>query len=215
MMHIYTNYLLGHNFVDFENSTPVPTLVSQAYGTVLDLGAGSGNQLPRFDADKLDRVYGIEFNPTLIPALNDKIKETGLEDIYTPLVCRVEDADKALEQEGVKAGSVDSIVCIQLLCSIDDITAVVQKLHGLLKPGGEFIFWEHQEHETDWMTRMAQGFWNILWSPVIGHCKLNSPTRKKLLAAVDWEVVELGEDVEGPLDLMPRVWGRLKKKSQD
>lgn len=227
-----TKLILGHNFVEFENNTPVPSLVGKAYGTVLDLGAGSGNQLPRFDANKIERVYGIEMNPAFIPALKAKIKETGLESVYAPLVCSVEDVDKVLEQEGIKPGTVDSIICIQLLCSVKDIAKVVHKVHKLLKPGGEFIFWEHQVHEADWMTRTAQGkckihdlygrknssivgLWSILWSPVIGHCRLNSPTRKKVLAAADWEVVELGEDVEGPLDMMPRVWGRLRKKTKD
>lgn len=48
----------------------------------------------------------------------------------------------------------------------------------------------------------------------IGNCRLNKPTGKDILPVAYWDVVELGEDVEGPLDLMPRVWGRLRKKSE-
>lgn len=54
----------------------------------------------------------------------------------------------------------------------------------------------------------------FFWRPVIRNCRLNKPTRKDILSVADWDVVELGEDIEGPLDLMPRVWGRLRKKSE-
>lgn len=202
---------VSHNFVRFEETGPVPSLVGSAHGIALDLGAGSGNQLPRLKASRLEHVYGIECNAALIPALNKKIKETGLEGKYTPVVCTVQNAPVELAKLGVQPGTVDSIVCIQLLCSVPDLDAVVKALHGMLKPGGELIFWEHQENEGDFWTRMAQGAWNWLWTPVIGGCKLNSPTRKAVLAAADWEVVKI-ETGESALDLMPRVWGRLKKK---
>jgi hypothetical protein len=55
------------------------------------------------------------------------------------------------------------------------------------------------------------GLWNIFWTPVVGSCRLNQPIRKTLLATADWEIIELRVD-EGPLDLMPRVSGRLQKK---
>lgn len=149
----------GHNFVNFENSSPVPALVGKAYGIVLDLGAGSGNQLHRLNADRLGRVFGIESNP-FAPALQAKIKENGHEDIYTPIICRAEDVDAELARQNITAGTVDCILSIQLLCSIDDTKTVVRQLHRLLKPGGELIFWEHQENETDWITRVAQGAFN-------------------------------------------------------
>lgn len=149
--------MLGHNFVNFENSSPVPALVGKAYGVVLDLGAGSGNQLHRLNADRLSRVFGIESKAVFTPALLAKIKENAFEDIYTPIICRAEDVEAELALQNVTAGAIDCILSIQLLCSVDDTKTVVQHLHRLLKPGGELIFWEHQENETDWITRFAQG----------------------------------------------------------
>lgn len=213
----------------------VPSLVGSAYGLVLDLGAGSGNQLPRLDVSRLKHVYGIESNQAFATALDAKITETGLEGMYTPIIGRVEDAEAELAQQGVMPGTVDCILSIQLLCSVKDLAAVARQLHHLLKPGGELIFWEHQRNEVDFVTRMAQGtwqfwswslvaimcpelttnptqaLWNIVWAPLVGGCRLNQRTREVLLSAADWEVVDFGVD-EGPLDLMPRVWGRLKKK---
>lgn len=183
-------------------------------------------------ASQLKRVYGLESNPAFAEALSEAIKETGLEGVYTPLICSVEDAEAELACEGVTPGTVDCVLSIQLLCSVRDPEALVKKMHSFLKPGGEFIFWEHKANESDWMTRMAQGIvpappssfcaqirltqapgiWTVLWAPVVGQCRLNQQTRKAILAAADWDIVEFNV-AEEPLDLMPRVWGRLKKKA--
>ncbi len=119
--------------------------------------------------DKLEHVYGLESNPAFAEALTKSIKETGLEGVYTPIICSVEDAEAELARQGVTPGTVDCILSIQLLCSVSDPEALVKKMHSFLKPGGEFIFWEHQVHESDWMTRIAQGICSLSPPP-------NAPT---------------------------------------
>lgn len=202
----------GHNFLGYEDSVGVPDLVASAHGVVLDLGAGSGNQLYRLKADKLEHVYGIEYNEALIPALHEKIEKTGLGGKYTPVVADVQNMEAELSKLGVEPGTVDCILSIQLLCSVPDQKKAIAQWHRMLKPGGQLIFWEHQENEVDFWTRTAQRIWTRLWAPVIGGCRLDQPTRKSLLASADWEIVEL-EAGRGPLDLMPRVWGKLKKRT--
>ncbi|KAJ3498955.1 hypothetical protein NLG97_g719 [Lecanicillium saksenae] len=204
----------SHKFMDHEAASGVPALVGSAHGVVLDLGAGSGNQLHRLEASQLTQVYGIESNSAFIPALAAKVEKLHLEDVYTPVVARIEDAEAELAKLGVQAGTVDCILSIQVLCSMTNLESVIQGLHHLLKPGGLLIFWEHQQNEVDWITRTVQGLWNIFWTPVVGSCRLNQPIRKTLLAAADWDVVELRVD-DGSLDLMPRVSGRLRKKTCD
>jgi len=54
------------------------------------------------------------------------------------------------------------------------------------------------------------GFWDPWWSLAVGRCHLTRPTRDILLAAGNWEVLELEGD-EMPWDLTPRCWGRLRK----
>jgi 2-polyprenyl-3-methyl-5-hydroxy-6-metoxy-1,4-benzoquinol methylase len=88
--------------------------------------------------------------------LSEKIKSTGLEDLYTPLICSVEDAEIELARQGIAPGTVDCILSMQVLCSVKDPAFVVKQLHHLLKPGGELIFWEHQLNEYDAVSRMVQ-----------------------------------------------------------
>lgn len=49
-----------------------------------------------------------------------------------------------------------------------------------------------------------------MWPLSILTCQMGRPITELLLKNGDWEVIEL--ETEGkPWDLMPRVWGRLRK----
>lgn len=132
----------------------MPSLASTAHGTVLELGPGTGNQLARYNLDKVIHIYGIESNVAFAEPLNAKIDETKLGDKYTPIFCRIEDI-KVLEMHGITKESVDCITSFQVLCSVKKPTEVVAHLWRLLKPEGELIFWEH-EMSVDWLTWLVQ-----------------------------------------------------------
>lgn len=142
---------------------------------VLDLGPGSGNQLSRLDTSRLTHVYGIEPNAALVPALASKIQELHLDKLYTPVVARIEDAEEQLAKLGVEPGTVDCILSMQVLCSIPDLEGVIRELHRFLKPGGELIFWEHQQNEVDWITRAVQGRYSALRFPASSWAHLLPP----------------------------------------
>ena len=125
-----------------ELETDVPKLVSEAHGTVLEVGPGSGNQLPRYDISKIDRIYGVEPNVNLHDALRSNIKKHGCSDVYTIVPCGVEDLDK-LREYGIKPESIDTVVSVQVLCSVPRPAALVKDIYRLLKPGGEMVVYEH------------------------------------------------------------------------
>jgi ubiquinone/menaquinone biosynthesis C-methylase UbiE len=49
----------------------------------------------------------------------------------------------------------DTVLSIQVLCSVGDVKSVMREVWRLLKPGGTFVFWEH-EKSRDGVTRLAQ-----------------------------------------------------------
>jgi len=122
---------------------------------VLEVGPGVGSQLDRFDKSKIDHIYGVELNPAFVAPLRAEVEATNLQGKYTVIIGAVED-ERLLAQYGLKAGSVDSIVCIGTLCSISDPELAMQRMYALLKPGGIFIFWEHRRSH-DLLTRLVQG----------------------------------------------------------
>ena len=149
-------------FIAYENTTVVPHLVRQARGKVLELGPGPGNQIHRFDPSLVDTIYGIEPNPHYRDAIALKLKKHDLQDRYKLLTCGIEDAD-VLEAEGIAEGSIDTVLSIQVLCSVQDVEMVMRTAWKLLKPGGCFVFWEHGR-SRDGLTGLVQG---KCWLPSI------------------------------------------------
>jgi SAM-dependent methyltransferase len=114
--------------------------MSLATGTILELGPGTGNQLPRYTRSLVSQIYGIEPNKYLFHELHTKvIAENGMTDIHVPVHARLKD-EELLMSFGIGPASVDTVVCMQVLCSVDDVKRAMEKVHVYLKPGGSFLF---------------------------------------------------------------------------
>lgn len=74
---------------------------------------------------------------------------------YKLIASGVEDSD-VLREEGITEGSLDAVLCIQVLCAVKDPKTVMKEVWKLLKPGGKFIFWEHGWSRNH-LTNVAQG----------------------------------------------------------
>lgn len=110
--------LAGQPITNFESTTAVPQLVVSAHGIVLDLGPGSGNQLERFDASKIEHVYGVEPNTAFTKFFMERLKGTklGVDGKYTLVPCGIEDSD-VLAKFGIVEGSVDCVLSMQVMVS--------------------------------------------------------------------------------------------------
>ena len=128
--------------------------MSSAYGVIVELGPGSGNQLPRMDISKVEKVYGVEPVASLHAALRLSIKENKMNDIYQIVPCSVED-ETQMERYGIAPGTIDTIISIQVLCSVPHPQATMKSLYNLLKPGGQLIIYEHVQNK-DFVTRQMQ-----------------------------------------------------------
>lgn len=119
------------------------------------MGPGPGNQIHRYDTSIIKYVYGVEPNPHFEDGINARLDEHDLRDKYKVIVCGVEDSD-VLREEGITEGSLDAVLCIQVLCAVKEPKSVMKEVWKLLKPGGKFIFWEHG-CSRNCLTTVAQG----------------------------------------------------------
>ena len=106
------------------------------------------------DISKIEKVYGVEPVISLHAPLRLSIKENKMNDIYHIIPGSIED-ESALEKFGVTPGTVDTIISIQVLCSVPNPQETTRRLYQLLKPGGQLIVYEHIENE-DMVTRQMQ-----------------------------------------------------------
>ena len=131
------------------------------HGTVLEVGAGSGmwaDVLARFSGvdtagglrnrknvgGGITKIYGVEPNPISAKALQERVKEVGLQDIYRVVPVGIESVDDPSAWDGkIEPGSVDCIFGILCMCSIPEPEKNIQLLYKLLKPGGHWFVLEH------------------------------------------------------------------------
>ncbi|RDW76444.1 class I SAM-dependent methyltransferase [Aspergillus mulundensis] len=202
--------ITSSGFIAYEDTTVVPSLVRAASGVILDLGPGPGNQIHRFDASAVEYIYGVEPNGNFKDDIMVKLEKHGLADKYRLLACGIEDSD-ILRAEGIAEGSLDSVLCIQVLCAVRDPKSVMREVWKLLKPGGKFIFWEHG-CSRDSVTRAAQALWNPAWSTFVG-CRLDRNVLADILNSGEWENPGEIEEPEDRLSCLPRIQGVLVKKA--
>jgi SAM-dependent methyltransferase len=175
-------------------------------------------------------IYAIDPNPYYADKIVAKAKKLNLQDKYKLLVCGVEDSE-ILRREGITEGSMDTVLSIQVLCAVGDVKSVMKEVWKLLKPGGSFVFWEH-ERNKDTVTAVAQGsslllgvlwkLWgranvrivclNPAWSAFVGCC-LTRNIMADILSAGEWENPSDIEVADDPNTCLPRISGVLKKKS--
>ena len=136
-------------------------LMAGASGNVLEIGTGTGANLPFFDYGKIDaltlsdlkfskRVKRYRFPPGLSVAL----REQPLEDLDAP------------------AEAFDSIVFTLVFCSVEDPLEGLRRVYQLLKPGGKIYFIEHVLPDQHHLRRAANHL-NPHWKRIASGCNLN------------------------------------------
>jgi ubiquinone/menaquinone biosynthesis C-methylase UbiE len=138
-------------------------VVPLAEGRVLEVGIGSGLNLPHYDPAKVERVFGLDPAEEMLayarPRSNDAafpVEFLALEGERIPL-----DRD-----------SVDTVLVTYALCTIPDAVAALQGMGRVLKPGGQLIFCEHGR-APDAAVRRWQDRLNPIWKRIGGGCNLD------------------------------------------
>jgi ubiquinone/menaquinone biosynthesis C-methylase UbiE len=105
---------------------------SQVEGEVLEVGIGTGRNLP-FYPDGV-RVTGVELSPAMLEIARRRAQELARDvDLRVGDAQQLEFADK----------SFDTVVITFCLCTIPDDRVAVAEVKRVLRPGGRFVLAEH------------------------------------------------------------------------
>lgn len=138
--------------------------IPRAHGHVLELGIGSGLNLPFYDPARVTEVTGIDPSAPLLRRAESRMAEAP---VPVTLV------EARAERLPFDPGSFDSAIVTYALCSMDDPARALAEVRRVLRPGGELMFVEHGL-APDAGTRGWQRRLNPVWRRFTGGCRLDS-----------------------------------------
>ncbi len=140
-------------------------VVSAASGRVLEIGIGSGLNLPLYP-EAVDEVIGVDPSPELLRLAAEASRRPGLE---TDLI------KGTAENLPLENGSVDCAVVSWTLCSVAEPKQALAEIRRVLRLGGVLSFVEHGLAPEPRIRRWQQWL-TPLWSRCAGNCHLDRPT---------------------------------------
>jgi ubiquinone/menaquinone biosynthesis C-methylase UbiE len=138
-------------------------VVPQAAGTVLEIGIGTGLNLPLYDAHRVERLIGLDPSEKSWELAGERASQLDFD---------VEFIGLPGEEIPLGDDSVDTVMVTYALCTIPDPATALQGMARVLRPGGKLIFCEHgrapDPNVVRWQDRI-----NPLWRKIAGGCNLN------------------------------------------
>ncbi len=138
-------------------------VVPHASGRVLEIGMGSGLNIPFYDPAKIEKVWGLEPSAGMRRRAAPRADRAGFE---------IEFLDLPGEEIPLDDDSVDTVLLTYTLCTIPDFRSALAQMRRVLKPGGRLLFSEHGA-APDPGVRRWQDRINPLWKKIAGGCNLN------------------------------------------
>jgi len=137
--------------------------IPRARGDVLEIGIGSGLNLPFYPAT-VEHVYGVEPSIELQQMARKQAPRT-----HAKVDFLTQSAEAPLP---LTDASIDTVVSTWTLCSIPNAVDALREMRRVLKPDGSFIFLEHgrapDPRIVAWQNRLTP-----VWERFTGGCHLN------------------------------------------
>jgi ubiquinone/menaquinone biosynthesis C-methylase UbiE len=165
-MGFYSRYVLPH-IVSCGCALPQiaelrRAVVPQAKGVVLEIGFGSGLNLPFYRVDRVRRVYAMEPDLAMLNKARRLIASSAVP---------VRVLQERAETLSLGDRSVDTVVVTFTLCTVPDVGAALCNARRVLKPGGRLLFCEHGR-SPDAAVYRRQVRIEPVWKRLFGGCHL-------------------------------------------
>lgn len=175
-------------------------IVPFAKGKVLEIGIGSGLNLPHYDPAKVESVTGVDPDEHIWKRSQDRREAVDFP---------VERIGLSGEDIPMESDSIDSVVVTYSLCTIPDPVRALREMRRVLKPGGDILFCEHgrapDTNVVKWQKRI-----DPIWSKIAGGCHSGRDI-PGLITQAGLEIDALHQQyIPGPKVLSYNYWGRAR-----
>ena len=166
-MSLYEKYVLpkflncacGSKPISYQRKKVVP----MAEGKVLEIGIGSGLNLPFYDKSKLDELWGLDPSEGLSEMAKQVADEEAME---------VNFISAGAEEIPLPDNHFDSVLVTYTMCTIPEVDRANKEIQRVLKSNGKMIFCEHglapDTNIKKWQNRI-----NPFWKKLAGGCNIN------------------------------------------
>lgn len=138
-------------------------VIPLATGKVLEVGVGSGLNLPFYTGNQVTQLRAIDPSKEMWDKNKFDTKSLPFEFTFT---------QAAAEEIPEEAQTFDTVVITYALCTISDTAKALEEIRRVLKPNGKLIFCEHGK-APDQAIQKWQNRINPLWKRFGGGCNLN------------------------------------------
>ena len=185
-MSLYEKYVLpkflncacGSKPVSYQRKKVVPL----AEGKVLEIGIGSGLNLPFYDKTKIDEIWGLDPSEELSVMAKQVANEESME---------VKFISSGAEDIPLPDNYFDSVLVTYTMCTIPEVQRANQEIRRVLKDNGKMIFCEHGE-APDQNIRKWQNRINPLWGKLAGGCNINRKI-PSLIQESGFDIIQMEE----------------------
>jgi ubiquinone/menaquinone biosynthesis C-methylase UbiE len=154
--------------------------IPHARGEVLEVGIGSGLNLPFYSAE-VQHIYGVDPSVELQRMARKKAADIGI-----PIEFLLQSAEEPIPLDDA---SIDSVVVTWTLCSVPNPGKALQQMKRVLKRSGRLIFVEHGRAPdlgiSAWQDRLTP-----VWKRIGGGCHLNRKV-DDMIRAAGFRITEL------------------------
>lgn len=173
-MGFYENYILPH-MIDWAcGQRPIARqrekVVPRAEGRILEIGMGSGLNIPFYDPSRVELVWGLEPSEGMRRRAANRVASAPFEIRWLGLPG---------EEIPLDDDSADTVLLTYTLCTIPDFRAALAQMRRVLKPGGRLLFSEHGA-APDADVRKWQDRINPAWKRIAGGCNINRDVPRAL-----------------------------------
>jgi len=138
-------------------------IVPHAKGEVLEIGIGSGLNLPYYNKSLVKKVHGLDPSEELNQIALKNASEINLD---------INFIISGAEEIKLPSKSIDTVLITYTLCTIPEFKAALKEIKRVLKDDGIMLFCEHglapDKKVSKWQNRI-----NPLWGKLFGGCNIN------------------------------------------
>ena len=172
-------------------------IVPLANGVVLEIGIGSGQNLPHYNPDKVSKIIGVDPDEHIWKRSESRRAACPIE---------IERIGLSGENIPLESNMADSVVVTYSLCTIPDPVKALHEMKRIIKPGGKILFSEHGKSPDPnvhkWQNRI-----DPLWKRIAGGCHSGRDI-PSLFHQADLKFESLEEMyIPGPKVLGYNYWG--------